>query len=82
MVSSKNITKILKNQNNQIKTKFHAGGNLKNPKFSLSKSIITSIIGNISKSSGISLGKKTGSFFKEKSKKGVDAIKRLFKRKK
>ena len=82
IISSKTITKILKNQNNQIKTKFHARGNLKNPKFSLSKSILTSIIGNISKSSGISLGKKTGNFFKEKSKKGVDAIKRLFKRKK
>jgi hypothetical protein len=81
VVSPKNIYKIVKSQKNQIKTKFHAKGDLKDPDFKVSRAIITSIIGNLSKASGISLGKKGGSFVKEKAKQGVDAIKKLFKRK-
>jgi hypothetical protein len=82
IISPKTIYNIVKSQNNQINTKFHAKGDLKDPDFNVSKSIITSIIGNISKTSGISLGKKGGSFLKEKSKKGVDAVKKFFRRKK
>lgn len=81
IISPKTIFNIVKSQNKQIKTKFYARGDLKDPKFKVNKAIITSIITNISKSTGISLGKKGGIFLKKKAKEGIDAINFFFKRK-
>jgi hypothetical protein len=81
-LSSKDISNIVKNNNNQINTSFHANGNLLDPQFNLSEALFRSAATNLSKSTGAYFGKKGKNALKEKIQKEKekikDKIKKLF----
>ena len=81
-LSPKDISTVVKNNDNQISTDFHAKGNLLDPKFNLSDALFRSVVTNLSKSTGLYFGKKGEKTLKEKIEKEKekikDKIKKLF----